>query len=154
MSVMKTPHPNQCVFRCSVTEHSPFFSSPCHFSNDARFGVQDVPNLGEPPVENPAPAPPAAGFFFDSRTVARLDMTDLTDEEINHQIEAAYETLRAVVEELGKKGASTLTLGVALIGVAVEIAVSVTGREDGERLVREIVEDRLAAHIEVEQTTL
>jgi hypothetical protein len=81
-------------------------------------------------------------------------MTDLTDEEINHQIEAAYETLRAVVEELGKKGASTLTLGVALIGVAVEIAVSVTGREDGERLVREIVEDRLAAHIEVEQTTL
>jgi hypothetical protein len=81
-------------------------------------------------------------------------MTDLTDEEINHQIEAAYETLRAVVEELGKKGASTLTLGVALIGVAVEIAVSVTGREDGERLVREIVEDRLAAHTEVEQTTL
>ena len=32
-------------------------------------------------------------------------MTDLTDQEINHQIEAAYETLRAVVEELGKKGA-------------------------------------------------
>ena len=32
-------------------------------------------------------------------------MTDLTDEEINDQIEAAYETLRTVVEGLGKKGA-------------------------------------------------
>ena len=51
-------------------------------------------------------------------------MTDLTDEQINEQIEAAYETLRNVVEQLGKKGASPLTLGVALIGVAVEIAVS------------------------------
>lgn len=44
-------------------------------------------------------------------------MTDLTDKEINEQIEAAYETLRMVVEQLGKKGASPLTLGVALIGV-------------------------------------
>ena len=62
-------------------------------------------------------------------------MTDLTDEQINEQIEAAYETLRTVVEQLGKKGASPLTLGVALIGVAVEIAVSVGGR-DGETLIR------------------
>ena len=30
-------------------------------------------------------------------------MTDLTDEEINERIEAAYETLRTVVEQLGKK---------------------------------------------------
>jgi hypothetical protein len=50
--------------RCSVTEHSSFFSSPCHLSCDARLGVQDlVVLLGEPPVESPAPAPPAAGFF-------------------------------------------------------------------------------------------
>ena len=62
-------------------------------------------------------------------------MTDLTDEQINEQIEAAYETLRTVVEQLGKKGASPLTLGVALIGVAVEIAVSVGG-PDGETLIR------------------
>ena len=46
------------------------------------------------------------------------EMTDLTDEQINEQIEAAYETLRNVVEQLGKNGASPLTLGVALIGVA------------------------------------
>ena len=45
-------------------------------------------------------------------------MTDLTDEQINEQIEAAYETLRNVVEQLGKNGASPLTLGVALIGIA------------------------------------
>jgi hypothetical protein len=76
-------------------------------------------------------------------------MTDLTDEQINEQIEAAYETLRNVVEQLGKKGASPLTLGVALIGV-VEIAVSVGGH-DGETLIREIVEDRLAAHTETEE---
>jgi hypothetical protein len=51
-------------FRCSVTEHSSFFSSPCHLSCDARLGVQYlVVLLGEPPVESPAPAPPAAGFF-------------------------------------------------------------------------------------------
>ena len=68
-------------------------------------------------------------------------MTDLTDEQINEQIEAAYETLRNVVEQLGKNGASPLTLGVALIGVAVEIAVSVGGR-DGETLIREIVDRR------------
>ena len=38
------------------------FSSPCHLSCDARLGVQDlVVLLGEPPVESPAPAPPAAG---------------------------------------------------------------------------------------------
>jgi len=80
-------------------------------------------------------------------------MTDLTDEQINEQIEAAYETLRNVVEQLGKKGASPLTLGVALIGVAVEIAVSVGGR-DGETLIREIVEDRLAAHTETEETEI
>lgn len=78
-------------------------------------------------------------------------MTDLTDEEINEQIEAAYKTLRTVVEQLGKKGASPLTLGVALIGVAVEIAVSVGG-PDGKTLIREIVEDRLAAHSETEET--
>ena len=78
-------------------------------------------------------------------------MTDLTDEQINEQIEAAYETLRTVVEQLGTKGASPLTLGVALIGVAVEIAVSVGG-PDGETLIREIVEDRLAAHTETEET--
>ena len=48
------------------------------------------------------------------------EMTDLTDEQINEQIEAAYETLRNVVEQLTKKGGSPLTLGVALIGVAVE----------------------------------
>jgi hypothetical protein len=79
-------------------------------------------------------------------------MSELTDEEINEQIEAAYETLRTVVEESGKKGASPLTLGVALIGVAVEIAVSVGGRKDGETLIREIVEDRLVAHTEAEET--
>ena len=49
------------------------------------------------------------------------------------------------------KGASPLTLGVALIGVAVEIAVSVGGR-DGETLIREIVEDHFAAHTETEET--
>ena len=38
-------------------------------------------------------------------------MADLTDKEINEQIEAAYETLRTAVEQLGKKGASPLTLG-------------------------------------------
>jgi hypothetical protein len=78
-------------------------------------------------------------------------MADLTDKEINEQIEAAYETLRTAVEQLGKKGASPLTLGVALIGVAVEIAVSVGG-PDGETLIREIVEDRLAAHAKTEET--
>ena len=45
-----------------------------------------------------------------------------------------------------------MTLGVALIGVAVEIAVSVGGRKDGETLIREIVEDRLVAHTEAEET--
>ena len=44
-----------------------------------------------------------------------------------------------------------MTLGVALIGVAVEIAVSVGG-PDGETLIREIVEDRLAAHSDTEET--
>jgi hypothetical protein len=79
-------------------------------------------------------------------------MTDLTDEQINEQIEAAYETLRTVVEQLGKKGASPLTLGVALIGVAVEIAVSVGGPDGETLIIREIVEDRLAAHTETEET--
>ena len=58
-----------------------------------------------------------------------ISAKDLKDNQINEQIEAAYETLRTVVEQLGKKGASPLTLGVALIGVAVEIAVSVGGRD-------------------------
>ena len=53
-------------------------------------------------------------------------MSELTDEEINEQIEAAYETLRTALEELGKKGASSLTLGVALIGVK-------RGRKEGWR---------------------
>ena len=79
-------------------------------------------------------------------------MSELTDEEINEQIEAAYESLRMVVEKLGKKGASPLTLGVALIGVAVEIAARVGGRKDGETLIREIVEDRLTAHTDIEET--
>ena len=57
-----------------------------------------------------------------------------------------------VVEKLGKKGASPLTLGVALIGVAVEIAARVGGRKDGETLIREIVEDRLTAPTDIEET--
>ena len=97
----------------------------------------------------PGPGPTCGGVFPVTSTLIR-EMTDLTDEQINEQIEAAYETLRNVVEQLGKKGASPLTLGVALIGVAVEIAVSVGGH-DGETLIREIVEDRLAAHTETEE---
>jgi hypothetical protein len=38
------------------------------------------------------------------------------------------------------------------LGVAVEIAVSVGGRKDGETLIREIVEDRLTAHTDIEET--
>ena len=37
------------------------------FGLDARFGVQDLALQGEPPVESPALAPPAAGFFFGGR---------------------------------------------------------------------------------------
>lgn len=80
-------------------------------------------------------------------------MTDLSGEEINAQIDVAYTALRTVVERLGEEGASTFTLGVALIGVAVEITLNVAGRKDGEALINEIVSDRLATHVEFDETT-
>jgi hypothetical protein len=58
--------------RCLVTGDAPFFSSACHLGLDARFGVQDLAHRGEPPVESPALAPPAAGFFFVPRAKPRL----------------------------------------------------------------------------------
>jgi hypothetical protein len=80
-------------------------------------------------------------------------MADLSDEEINAQIDVAYTALRTVVERLGEEGTSTFTLGVALIGVAVEITLNVAGRKDGEALIKEIVSDRLATHVEFDETT-
>jgi hypothetical protein len=80
-------------------------------------------------------------------------MTDLSDEEINAQIDVAYTALRTVVERLGEEGASTFSLGVALIGVAVEITLNVAGRKDGEALIKDIVSDRLATHVEFDETT-
>src|SRR6476619_3734096 len=56
--------------RYLVTGHAPFFSSACHLGLDARFGVQDLALRGEPPVESPALAPPAAGFFFGARALS------------------------------------------------------------------------------------
>jgi hypothetical protein len=80
-------------------------------------------------------------------------MADLSDEEINAQIDVAYTALRTVVERLGEEGASTFSLGVALIGVAVEITLNVAGRKDGEALIKDIVSDRLATHVEFDETT-
>jgi hypothetical protein len=80
-------------------------------------------------------------------------MTDLTNEELNSQIDTACTALHAVVERLGEEGASTFALGVALIGVAVEITLNVAGRKDGEPLIKEIVSDRLATYVELAETT-
>ena len=55
--------------------------------------------------------------------------------------------------DLGEGGASSLTLSVALIGVAVEVALSTAGEQGGAELIREIVDDRLAAHSESSETT-
>jgi hypothetical protein len=49
--------------RSPVTEHEPFFPAACHMGFDARFGVQDLALLGEPPVEAP-PGPTRGGVFF------------------------------------------------------------------------------------------
>jgi len=43
-------------------------------------------------------------------------------------------------------------LGVALIGVAVEITINVAGRKDAEPVIKEIVSDRLATYVELAET--
>jgi hypothetical protein len=53
---------------------------------------------------------------------------------------------------MGKEGVSTFALGVALIGVAVEITINVAGRKDAEPVIKEIVSDRLATYVELAET--
>jgi len=79
-------------------------------------------------------------------------MTHLTNEEINSQIDTAYTALRAVIDRMGKEGVSTFALGVALIGVAVEITINVAGRKDAKPFIKEIVSDRLATYVELAET--
>jgi hypothetical protein len=57
--------------RSTVTGHEPFFVAACHMGFDARFGVQDLALLGEPPVEAP-PGPTRGGVFFGWARCKRL----------------------------------------------------------------------------------
>ena len=50
--------------RSPVTEHEPFFPAACHMGFDARFGVQDLALLGEPPVEAPPRPHLRRGFLW------------------------------------------------------------------------------------------
>jgi hypothetical protein len=79
-------------------------------------------------------------------------MTHLTNEEINSQIDTAYTALRVVHDRMGKEGVSTFALGLALIGIAVEITINVAGRKDAEPVIKEIVSDRLATYVELAET--
>jgi hypothetical protein len=53
---------------------------------------------------------------------------------------------------MGAEGISTLALGVALVGLAVEITINVAGRKDAERLIKEIVSDRFVTYVELAET--
>jgi hypothetical protein len=50
--------------RSTVTGHEPFFVAACHMGFDARFGVQDLALLGEPPVEAPPRPHLRRGFLW------------------------------------------------------------------------------------------
>jgi hypothetical protein len=103
----------------------------------------------EPPVKTTL-RPHLAGFSLLRAGAGR--MTDLTNEEINSQIDTAYTGLRDAVERMGAEGISTLALGVALVGLAVEITINVAGRKDAERLIKEIVSDRFVTYVELAET--
>ena len=50
--------------RSTVMGHERFFSAACHIGFDARFGVQDLALLGEPPVEAPPRSHLRRGFHW------------------------------------------------------------------------------------------
>jgi hypothetical protein len=122
-------------------------------ATDARFKTPRSPCSAslEPPVKTPL-SPTSRGFHYARQPIAAVRMTHLTNEEINSQIDTAYTALRVVIDRMGKEGVSTFALGVALIGVAVEITINVAGRKDAEPVIKEIVSDRLATYVELAET--
>jgi hypothetical protein len=73
----------------------------------------------------------------------------------------AWRTARLGQRTIGQRGSKASSsrkvarhaqIGVALIGVAVEITINVAGRKDAEPVIKEIVSDRLATYVELAET--